>query len=67
MNCNVTQLYAEIQLNLTPGSVHYVSLAMKGLMNIQFKELTEKEGLKRLKDKKYAILEDYIKLDTIDQ
>lgn len=56
----VRKLAAEIQLNLEEGSVHYIQLAFKGLNDIQFKELTEKEAAKLLKDKKYKELPDYV-------
>ncbi len=56
----VTPMSAEIQLNLTDGSVHYVELTNKGLNDSQFKILTEKEGLKRLAKDKYKPLPDYI-------
>ncbi len=56
----VTPMSAEIQLNLTDGSVYYVELTNKGLKDIQFKILTEKEGLKRLAKDKYKPLPDYI-------
>ena len=55
----VSNLTAEIQLNLTEGSVHYVEIKAKGLNDLEFKELTEKEGLKALKDKKYVELPEH--------
>ncbi len=51
---------AEIQLNLTEGSVHYVRIGAKGLNDVQFTELTQKEGEKLLKNKKYIPLDDYV-------
>ena len=51
-NCttlNVSEIPAEIQLNLSEGSVHYVSVAPKGVSNIQLKELTEKDAQKYFK------------------
>jgi len=51
---------AEIQLNLTEGSVHYVKMGAKGLNDVQFTELTQKEGEKLLKNKKYIPLDDYV-------
>lgn len=45
----------EIQLNLSEGSVHYVELGGKGL-----KEIPEKKAQKKLNDKKYEWLPDYI-------
>ncbi len=51
---------AEIQLNLMEGSVHYVKIASKGFSDVQFKELTQKEGEKLLKNKKYVPLDDYV-------
>lgn len=57
---DVRKLAAEIQLNLEEGSVHYIQLAFKGLNDIQFKELTEKEAAKLLKDKKTVELPEYV-------
>ena len=60
-NCStldVSEIPAEIQLNLSEGSVHYVRLAPKGFTNIQFKEITEKEAQKLLK--KGVALPDYV-------
>ena len=54
----VSEIPAEIQLNLSEGSVHYVKLAPKGINNNQFKEITEKEAQKLLK--KNAALPEYI-------
>ena len=51
-NCTtlkVSEVPAEIQLNLSEGSVHYVSIAPKGFSNVQLKELTEKEAQKYFK------------------
>ena len=62
-NCSslaVSELDTEIQLNLTPGSIHYIKLDNKGLKDIILKEITEKEAQKMLKDKKYEILPEYI-------
>ena len=56
----VKNYLAEIQLNLTESSVHYVRIGAKGLNDVQFKELTQKEGEKLLKDKKYVFLPDYV-------
>lgn len=53
-------MVAEIQLNLSEGSVHYIKVGFKGLNDIQIKEVDEKEGLKLLKDKKYKELPEYI-------
>jgi len=57
---NPRELVAEIQLNLSDGSVHYIKVGAKGLNDIQIKEVDEKEGLKLLKDKKYKELPEYI-------
>ncbi len=57
-------MVAEIQLNLSEGSVHYIQLKFKGLNDVQLKELSEKEGLKLLKDKKYKELPDYIEQES---
>lgn len=60
-NCStldVSEIPAEIQLNLSEGSVHYVRLAPKGVTNMQFKEITEKEAQKLLK--KGVALPDYV-------
>lgn len=60
-NCStlaVSEIPAEIQLNLSEGSVHYVKIAPKGVTNVQFKEITEKEAQKLLK--KATALTDYI-------
>lgn len=54
----VSEIPAEIQLNLSEGSVHYIKLAPKGLNNNQFKEITEKEAQKLLK--KNVALPEYI-------
>ena len=51
---------AEIQLNLSEGSVHYIKVEAKGLNDIQIKEVEGKEVQKLLKDKKYKELPDYI-------
>lgn len=51
---------AEIQVNATEGSTHYYELVPRGIYDIQFKELKEKEGLKLLKKDKYQMLTDYI-------
>lgn len=57
---NPRDMVAEIQLNLSEGSVHYIKVGAKGLNDIQIKEVDEKEGLKLLKDKKYKELPEYI-------
>lgn len=57
-------MVAEIQLNLSEGSVHYIQLKFKGLNDVQLKELSEKEGLKLLKDKKYKELPEYIEQES---
>lgn len=56
-NMVVSEIAAEIQLNLSEGSVHYIRLAPKGISDLQFKELTEKEAQKLLN--KYEKLADY--------
>ncbi|MBE6259580.1 MAG: hypothetical protein E7107_01965 [Prevotella sp.] len=57
---NPRDMVAEIQLNLSEGSVHYVKLSFKGMNDVQLKEVEEKEGLKLLKDKKYKELPEFI-------
>lgn len=57
---NPRNMVAEIQLNLSEGSVHYIKVGAKGLNDIQIKEVDEKEGLKLLKDKKYKELQEYV-------
>lgn len=62
-NCvteEVTTMAGEIQINLSEGSIHYLYITSKGLNDIQFKEITEKEALKMMKEKKRTKLEDYI-------
>lgn len=62
-NCNngkTIDYTAEIQVNASEGSTHYYELVPKGLYDIQFKELKEKEGSKLLKKDKYQVLTDYI-------
>ena len=49
MTLDVSNIPAEIQLNLSEGSIHYVKIDPKGLSNVQFKEITEKEALKLMK------------------
>jgi len=61
-NGAVTKIAAEIQLNLTEGSVHYVKLVGKGVNDMQFKELTQKEAEKLLKNKKYIFGEEYTEI-----
>ena len=56
----VSELDTEIQLNLSPGSIHYIKLENKGLKDVQFKEITEKDAQKFLKDKKYEMLPEFI-------
>lgn len=51
---------AEIQVNLTDGSVHYIKLSPKGFNNCQLKEIKEEEALKLLKDDKYSWRPEYI-------
>lgn len=50
----------EIQLNLADGDTHYVKLALHGLQDVKFVEISEKKGKKYLKSKKYVQLSDYI-------
>ena len=57
---NPRDMVAEIQLNLSEGSVHYIKLSFKGMNDVQLKEVEEKEGLKLLKDKKYKELPEFI-------
>lgn len=52
------QLLAEIQINLSEGSVHYIRMAPKGMYNMQLKEITEKDAQKYFK--KSAELPEYI-------
>ncbi len=59
-NGMLTNFTAEIQLNLTEGSVHYVNMVPKGLTDVQLKVLSEKEASKLMKDKKYQELPEYI-------
>ena len=57
---NPRDMVAEIQLNLSEGSVHYIKLSFKGMNDVQLNEISEKEGLKLLKDKKYKELPEFI-------
>lgn len=57
---NPRDMVAEIQLNLSEGSIHYIQLSFKGMNDVQLKEISEKEGLKLLKDKKYKELPEFI-------
>lgn len=52
------QVLSEIQVNLSEGSVHYIRLSPKGMYNMQFKEITEKDAQKYFK--KSSELPDYI-------
>lgn len=56
INLNVSEHTAEIQLNLSEGSVHYIRVSPKGLNNIQFKEISEKDAKKYFK-KNYELPE----------
>ena len=56
----VSELDTEIQLNLTEGSVHYIMLENKGIKDIHFKEISEKDAQKMLNDKKYEMLPEYV-------
>lgn len=56
----VSKMAGEIQLNLAEGSVYYVKVTNKGLHDVQFKEITQKEADKLLKNKKYVCLPEYI-------
>lgn len=60
LNEKVTNFAAEIQLNLTENSVHYIMITNKGLNDVQIIELDEKKANKLLKDKKYIDLPEYI-------
>lgn len=60
LNGKQSTMAAEIQLNLSEGSVHYIKVEAKGLNDIQIKEVEGKEVQKLLKDKKYKELPDYI-------
>lgn len=57
---DVRKLAAEIQLNLEEGSVHHVQLTWKGLNDVQFKELSDKEVAKLMKDKSIVELPEYV-------
>lgn len=57
---NVLRFATEIQLNLSENSVHYIRLSSKGINDMQFKEITEKEAQQLLKKKSYILLPDYI-------
>lgn len=59
-NLKVSNFLSEIQLNLTNGSIHYISLTNKGLFDMQLKEITEKEANKLLNNKKYVSLSEYV-------
>ena len=59
-NEKVTNFAAEIQLNLTEGSVHYIMITNKGINDVQIIELEEKKANKLLNDKKYIYLPEYI-------
>jgi len=48
-NLKQSRSLCEIQLNLTPGSVHYIQLTNKGWTDVQFKELNEKSANKLFK------------------
>ena len=60
MNEKVSKYAAEIQLNLTESSVHYIMITNKGLNDVQIIELNEKKANKLLNDKKYVDLQEYI-------
>jgi len=53
----------EIQLNLSPGSVHYLRVKpiMKG-NKLAFEELSEEDGKKEFANKKYTDLPDYVEV-----
>jgi len=59
-NGEIREMAAEIQLNLSEGSVHYIKIGAKGQNDIQIRELNEKDGQKMLKDKKYIELSDIV-------
>ena len=59
-NGSTNNMAAEIQLNLSEGSVHYIKICRKGFSDVQIKEIKEKEANKKLKDKKWEKLPDYI-------
>lgn len=59
-NEKVTKFAAEIQLNLTENSVHYIMITNKGINDCQIIELNEKKASKLLKDKKYINLPEYV-------
>ena len=50
----------EIQFNLSGGDIHYVEICGKGLNDLQLIELEEKDALKKLKNKKYQELLEYV-------
>ncbi len=59
VNAQVITYADEIQLNLSPGSVHYLFITRKGFNNVQIKEISEKDANKKMKDKKYVELPEY--------
>lgn len=63
-NGKKTRLAAELQLNLSEGSVHYVHATNKGMFDCQLKEITQKEAEKLLKGKKkyktYVPVSEYV-------
>lgn len=57
---SVRPYYAEKQINLTTGSVHYLYFTHKGLNDFQIKEISEREALKYMNHKKCVVLPQYI-------
>ena len=49
----------ETQLNLFPGSVHYLFITRKGFNNVQIKEISEKDANKKKKNKDIVELPEY--------
>lgn len=50
---------AEIQVNCSEGSEHYVKVDFKGFSDCQLKLMDSKEFNKRMNDKKYILLDEY--------
>lgn len=57
---SVRPFYAEKQIILTTGSVHYLYLTNKGLNDFQINEISEREALKYMNQKKCVVLPQYI-------
>ena len=60
-NTNIVYKYAdEIQLTLSENSVHYILVKSKGFNDYTFQELSEKDGEKLAKNKKYVLTPKYV-------